>query len=50
MEIQDHLTCFLGNLYEYQEAQLEADIEKKTSLKLGKDYDNAVYCHPVYLA
>ena len=25
-------------------------MEQLTSLKLGKVYDKAVYCHPVYLA
>ena len=30
--------------------QLESDMEQRTSSKLGKEYDKAVYCHPVYLA
>ena len=29
--------------------QLEVDIEQWTGSKLGKEYDKAVYCHPVYL-
>ena len=29
--------------------QLEPDMEKQTSLKLGKEYIKAVYCHPAYL-
>ena len=29
--------------------QLEPDMEKLTGSKLGKEYDKAVYCHPVYL-
>ena len=29
--------------------QLESDMEQRTSSKLGKEYDKAVYCHPVYL-
>ena len=29
--------------------QLEPDMEKWTGSKLGKEYINAVYCHPVYL-
>ena len=37
------------NLYEGQEAQLEPDMEQWTVSKLGKQYDKAVYCHPVYL-
>ena len=28
--------------------QLEPDMEKVTSLKLGKKYVKAVYCHPAY--
>ena len=29
--------------------QLELDIEQKTGSKLGKEYVEAVYCHPAYL-
>ena len=29
--------------------QLEPDMEKRTSSKLGKKYVKAVYCHPAYL-
>ena len=29
--------------------QLELDMEQRTGAKLGKEYDKAVYCHPVYL-
>ena len=29
--------------------RLEPDIEQLTGWKLGKDYDKALYCHPVYL-
>ena len=29
--------------------QLEADMEQWMGSKLGKGYDKAVYCHPVYL-
>ena len=29
---------------------LEPDMEQRTSSKLGKEYDKAVYCHPAYLA
>jgi len=28
--------------------QLELDMEQWTGSKLGKEYDKAVYCHPVY--
>ena len=29
--------------------QLEPDMEQWMGSKLGKGYDKAVYCHPVYL-
>ena len=29
--------------------QLELDMKQQTSLKLGKEYIKAVYCHPAYL-
>ena len=29
--------------------QLERDMEQQTSSKLGKEYVEAVYCHPAYL-
>ena len=29
--------------------QLELDMEQQTGSKLGKEYINAAYCHPVYL-
>ena len=29
--------------------QLEPDMEQLTGSKLGKEYENAVYCHPAYL-
>ena len=29
--------------------QLEPDMEQWTGSKLGKEYINAVYCHPAYL-
>ena len=32
-----------------KEQQLEPDIEQRTGSKLVKDFDKAVYCHPVYL-
>ena len=49
MEIPDHLTCLLKNLYEDQKQQLELDMEQEISSKLGKEYIKAVYCHPAYL-
>ena len=29
--------------------QLETDMEQWTSFKLGKEYVEAIYCHPAYL-
>ena len=29
--------------------QLEFDMEELTGSKLGKKFDKAIYCHPVYL-
>ena len=29
--------------------QLELDMEPQTGFKQGKEYVNAVYCHPAYL-
>ena len=29
--------------------QLQPDMEQVTSLKLGKEYNKAIYGHPVYL-
>jgi len=46
--ILNHLTCLLRNLYAGQE-ETESDIEQWTGSKLGKEYDKAVYCPPVYL-
>ena len=48
MEIPDHLTCLLRNLYAGQEQQLEPDMEQQTGSKLGKEYIKAVYCHSAY--
>ena len=44
MEIRDHLTCLLSNLYAGQE------VTEQTGSKSGKEYIKAVYCHPAYLA
>ena len=48
MEIPDHLTCLLRNLYVGQE-ETEPDMKQWTGPKLGKEYVKAVYCHPAYL-
>ena len=48
MEILDHLTCLLRNLYAGEE-ETEPDMEQQTGSKLGKGYVKAVYCLPDYL-
>ena len=47
MEIPDHLTCFLRNLYAGQEATVRTG--HGTGSKLGKGYEKAVYFHCTYL-
>ena len=42
MEIPDHLTGLLGNLYAGQ----EATVRTGHGTKLGKGYYKSVYCHP----
>ena len=49
IEIADHLTCLLRNLYVAQEAIVKTDMEHPTGSKLGREYYKAVYCHPAYL-
>ena len=49
MEIPDHLTCLLRNLYAGQEAMVRTDMEQWAGSKLGKEYIKPVYCHPAYL-
>ena len=45
MEVPDHLTCLLRNLYACQEAT-EPDMEQQTGSKLGKEYNKDAYCYP----
>ena len=49
MEIPDHLIFLLRNLYADQKATVRTLYRKLTGSKLRKEYDKAVYCHPVYL-
>ena len=49
MGIPDHLTYLLKNLYRGQEVKLETYMKQLTGLKLGKEYDKAVFRCPVYL-
>ena len=49
MGIPDHPTCLLRNLYAGQEATVRKLHEQLTGSKLGKEYIQALYCHPAYL-
>ena len=49
MEISDHLTCLLRNLYAGQEAIVRTRYGIIDWFQLGKEYIKAVYCHPAYL-
>ena len=44
-----HLTCLLRTLYIGQEATVRTGHGQWTGSKMGKEYIEAVYCHPVYL-
>ena len=48
MEIPDHLTCLLSNLYACQEAPVRTGHEQHTGSKSGK-YVKAIYCEFAYL-
>ena len=47
MEIPDHLTCLLGNLYAGQEAAVRTRHGATDWFQIGKEYIKAVYCHPL---
>ena len=49
MDIPNHLTWLLRNLYADQEATVRTGYGKQTGSKSGKEYIKAVYCHPAYL-
>ena len=50
VEIPDHLTFLLRNLYAGQEeTDTELDMKQQIGSKSGKEYVKAVYCHPAYL-
>ena len=49
MEIPEHLTSSSGICMQVKKQQLKQDMEQRTGSKLGKEYVNAAYCHPVYL-
>ena len=50
MEIPEHLTCLLRNLYAGQEATVRTGHGTMDWFQIGKEYTEAVYCHPAYLA
>ena len=47
MEIPDHLTYLLRNLYAGQEVTV-LNMKQWTVSKLAKEYIKAVYCYPAY--
>ena len=49
MGILDHLTCLLRNLYAGQEATVRTGHGTSDWFQIGKEYVEAVYCHPAYL-
>ena len=50
MGIPSQLTCPLWNQYAgFKKQKWELDMEQQTDLLLGKEYVNAVYCHPASL-
>ena len=49
MELPDHLTYLLRNLYTVKKQQLEPNMEQQIGSKLGKEYVKVVYCHLCFL-
>ena len=49
MEIPDHLTCHLRNMYAGQEASVRSRRGTADWSILGKEYVKVVYYHPAYL-
>ena len=47
MEIPYHLTCLLRNLMQVKKHQLEPCMKQLTGSGLRKEYNKAVYFHPV---
>ena len=46
MDIPDHLTCLLRNLYVGQEVTVTTGHGAREWFQIGKEYIKAVYCHP----
>ena len=49
MGIPDTLPASWETYMQVKKQQLELDMEQWTGLKLGKEYNKAVYCDPAYL-
>ena len=49
MEMPDHLTCLLRNLYAGQEATVRTGHGTTDWFQKGKGVRQAVYCYPAYL-
>ena len=49
MGILDHLTCLLEICMQAKKQPLELNMEQQTGSKSGKEFVEAVYCHPAYL-
>ena len=49
MEMLDHLTCLLRNLYIGQEATVRTGHGTTDWFQVGKEVRQAAYCHPAYL-
>ena len=49
MGLPDHLTCLLRNLYAGQEATVRTGHGTTDWFQSGKEYIQAIFCHPVYL-
>ena len=50
MIMPDHLTSLsLETCIRFNKQRLEPYVEQLTGSMLGKKYDKAVYCHPLYL-
>ena len=49
MEVPDTLPVSWETGMWVKKQELKLDMEKLTGSNLGKEYDEAVYCHPAYL-
>ena len=49
VDVPDHLTCLLRNLYAGQEATVRTGHERTDCFQIEKEYITAVYCHHAYL-